>query len=168
MQVEILLWNEKPIGVTPPTHVELKVIETEPGFKGDTSTNTLKAAKMNTGVTVMVPLFINEGDMLKIDTRTGEYVERIDGGNHLITFSGTNMTPPDRLGSGFTRYVLWVRTGSAPAAMEANVAYDPESRTGRATATTPHQRFTVMITAERATETSTPSDMVIFQQNVSP
>ncbi|UJR80870.1 elongation factor P [Sandaracinus amylolyticus] len=76
MQVEILLWNEKPIGVTPPTHVDLKVVETEPGFKGDTSTNTLKAAKMHTGVTVMVPLFINEGDLLKIDTRTGEYVER--------------------------------------------------------------------------------------------
>ncbi|UJR80869.1 hypothetical protein [Sandaracinus amylolyticus] len=94
-------------------------------------------------------------------------VEHIDGGNNLITFSGTNMTPPDRLGSGFTRYVLWVRTGSAPASMEANVAYDPSSRTGRATATTPHQRFTVMITAERATETSTPSDTVIFQQNVS-
>lgn len=76
MQVEVLLWNEKPIGVTPPTHVELKVVETEPGFKGDTSSNTLKPAKMTTGVTVMVPLFINEGDVLRIDTRTGEYVER--------------------------------------------------------------------------------------------
>jgi elongation factor P len=77
MNVDVLLWNEKPIGVTPPTFVELKVVETEPGFKGDTSTNTLKAAKMNTGVTVQVPLFINEGDVLKIDTRTGEYVERV-------------------------------------------------------------------------------------------
>lgn len=95
-------------------------------------------------------------------------VERIDGGNHLITFTGTNMTPPDRLGSGFTRYVLWVRTSAAPAQMEANVAYEPDSRTGRATATTPHQRFTVMITAERAQETSTPSDAVVFTQNVTP
>lgn len=95
-------------------------------------------------------------------------VERIDGGNQLITFTGTNMTPPDRLGSGFTRYVLWVRTASAPATMEANVAYDPDSRSGRATATTPHQRFTVMITAERAAETSTPSDAVIFTQNITP
>lgn len=77
MNVDVLLWNEKPIGVTPPTFVELVVKETEPGFKGDTSTNTLKAAKMSTGVTVMVPLFINEGDLLKIDTRTGDYVERV-------------------------------------------------------------------------------------------
>lgn len=77
MQVEVLLWNEKPIGVTPPTHVELKVKETEPGFKGDTSSNTLKPATLETGVTVMVPLFINEGDVLRVDTRTGEYVERV-------------------------------------------------------------------------------------------
>jgi len=77
MLVDVLFWNEKPIGVTPPTFVELKVVETEPGFKGDTSTNTLKAAKMDTGATVMVPLFINEGETLKVDTRTGEYVERV-------------------------------------------------------------------------------------------
>lgn len=77
MLVDVLFWNEKPIGVTPPTFVELKVIETEPGFKGDTSTNTLKPAKVETGATVMVPLFVNEGDLLKIDTRTGEYVERV-------------------------------------------------------------------------------------------
>jgi hypothetical protein len=95
-------------------------------------------------------------------------IERIDGGNHLLTFSASNMTPPERLGSGYTRYVLWVRQGSAAAQMEANIAYDPESRTGRATATTPHQRFTVMVTAERATETGTPSDAVIFTQNVAP
>ena len=95
-------------------------------------------------------------------------VERIDGGNNLITFTGRNMTPPDRLGSGYTRYVIWVRTGTAPAQMEANVAYDPSSRSGRATATTPHQRFTVMVTAERAQETGTPSDAVIFTQNVAP
>lgn len=93
-------------------------------------------------------------------------VERIDGGNHLLTFTGRNMTPPDRLGTGFTRYVLWVRTASAPAQMEANLQYDPSSRSGRATATTPHQRFTVMITAERAAETSTPSDAIVFQQQV--
>jgi len=77
MPVEVLLWNDKPIGVTPPTFVELRVVETDPGFKGDTSTNTLKAAKMHTGCTVQVPLFVNEGDLLKIDTRTGEYVERV-------------------------------------------------------------------------------------------
>jgi elongation factor P len=77
MLVDVLFWNEKPIGVTPPTFVELKVVETEPGFKGDTSTNTLKPAKMETGATVMVPLFISEGETLKVDTRTGEYVERV-------------------------------------------------------------------------------------------
>lgn len=93
-------------------------------------------------------------------------VERIDGGNHLLTFTGRNMTPPDRLGSGFTRYVLWVRTGQSPATMEANLAYQPDSRSGRATATTPHQRFTVTVTAERATDTATPSDTVVFSQNV--
>lgn len=93
-------------------------------------------------------------------------VERIDGGNHLLTFTGRNMTPPDRLGSGFTRYVLWVRTGSAPATMEANLQYDPNARTGRGTATTPHQRFTVLVTAERAAETATPSEAVVFQQQV--
>ncbi|MFO0681164.1 MAG: elongation factor P [Sandaracinus sp.] len=77
MMVDVLFWNERPIGVTPPTFVELKVVETEPGFKGDTSTNTLKPAKMETGATVGVPLFVNEGDMIRIDTRTGEYVERV-------------------------------------------------------------------------------------------
>ncbi|MDQ3036261.1 MAG: fibronectin type III domain-containing protein [Myxococcota bacterium] len=95
-------------------------------------------------------------------------VERIEGGNHLITFTGRNMTPPERLGSGLSRYVIWVRQGSAAAQMEANVAYDPSSRSGRATATTPHQRFTVLVTAERAQETGTPSEHVIFTQNVSP
>jgi elongation factor P len=77
MQVEVLFWNDRPIGVTPPTFVELRVVETEPGFKGDTTTNALKPAKLETGVTVQVPLFVNEGDILKIDTRTGEYVERV-------------------------------------------------------------------------------------------
>lgn len=77
MMVDVLFWNERPIGVTPPTFVELKVVETEPGFKGDTSTNTLKPAKMTTGAVVGVPLFVNEGDMIRIDTRTGEYVERV-------------------------------------------------------------------------------------------
>ena len=69
--------RRRPIGVTPPTFVELKVVATDPGFKGDTSTNTLKPAKMDTGATVNVPLFVNEGDVLKVDTRTGTYVERV-------------------------------------------------------------------------------------------
>lgn len=75
--VDVLLFNERPIGVTPPTFVELKVIRTDPGFKGDTSGNTTKPATLETGLTVNVPLFVNEGEVLKIDTRTGEYMERV-------------------------------------------------------------------------------------------
>ena len=75
--VDILLFEGRPIGVTPPIFVELKVVETEPGFKGDTSGNTTKPARLETGLTVNVPLFVNEGETLKVDTRTGEYVERV-------------------------------------------------------------------------------------------
>lgn len=76
MMVDVLFWGEKPIGITPPTFVVLKVVETEPGYKGDTTSNVQKAAKLSTGKTVSVPLFVNQGDLLKIDTRTGSYVER--------------------------------------------------------------------------------------------
>ncbi len=69
--------NENIITIEPPIFVELEVVETEPGFKGDTATNVLKPAKLETGATIQVPLFINEGDLLKVDTRTGEYVERL-------------------------------------------------------------------------------------------
>ncbi|MDD9935067.1 MAG: elongation factor P [Myxococcales bacterium] len=75
--VDVLFFNEKPIGVTPPNFAELEVAETEPGFKGDTSSNTFKPAKMQTGLEVQVPLFIEQGEVLKIDTRTGAYVERV-------------------------------------------------------------------------------------------
>ena len=60
----------------PPTFVTLQVTETEPGFKGDTATNTLKPATLETGAVVRVPLFIDEGEMINIDTRTGEYMSR--------------------------------------------------------------------------------------------
>lgn len=63
-------------GVEPPNFVTLQVTETEPGLKGDTATNTLKPAKLETGAEIRVPLFINEGDMIRIDTRVGEYLER--------------------------------------------------------------------------------------------
>lgn len=75
--VSVLFFGPKPIGVTPPTFVELKVTTTEPGFKGDTSSNTTKPATLETGLQVQVPLFVVEGETLKIDTRTGEYVERV-------------------------------------------------------------------------------------------
>lgn len=76
-QVSVLLWKGRPVGITPPTFVELEVTETEPGFKGDTSSNVQKPATMETGLVVNVPLFIERGERLKIDTRTGDYVERV-------------------------------------------------------------------------------------------
>ncbi|MCA9529660.1 MAG: elongation factor P [Myxococcales bacterium] len=78
-EVDVMFFEGKPIGVTPPTFVELEVVSTEPGFKGDTSSNTTKPAELETGMVVNVPLFVNQGDRLKIDTRTGEYVERAKG-----------------------------------------------------------------------------------------
>ena len=63
-------------GVDPPTFVELEVTQTDPGFKGDTATNATKPATLETGAEIRVPLFINEGDHIRIDTRTGEYMER--------------------------------------------------------------------------------------------
>jgi len=72
----VTLWNGEPLLVTPPPHIELKVIETDPGVRGDTATGGQKPAKMETGAVVRVPLFINEGDILRIDTRTGDYLSR--------------------------------------------------------------------------------------------
>lgn len=76
MMVQIAYWNGQVIGVDLPNTVELKVVETEPGFKGDTATGTYKPAKLETGYVVQVPLFINTGDVIKVDTRTGEYLSR--------------------------------------------------------------------------------------------
>lgn len=72
----ITLFNDNPISVTPPNFVELEVTETDPGLKGDTAQGGSKPATLQTGAVVRVPLFINQGDVLKIDTRTGEYVSR--------------------------------------------------------------------------------------------
>jgi elongation factor P len=76
MDVQIKFFKGKPFSVQPPNFVVLKVVETEQGVRGDTATNTLKPAKLETGYTVMVPLFVNMGDSLRIDTRTGEYMDR--------------------------------------------------------------------------------------------
>lgn len=70
------LWNNAPLFITPPNFVELTVAETEPGLKGDTAQGGTKPATLETGAEVKVPLFIDVGDVLKIDTRTGEYVSR--------------------------------------------------------------------------------------------
>lgn len=72
----VMLWNGQPLSLTPPNFVVLKVTETEPGIKGDTVSGATKPAKLETGAVVKVPLFVNEGDLLKIDTRTGAYVSR--------------------------------------------------------------------------------------------
>ena len=70
------LWNGAPLSITPPNFVELSVTQTDPGLKGDTAQGGSKPATLETGTEVKVPLFIDEGDVLKIDTRTGEYVSR--------------------------------------------------------------------------------------------
>ncbi|MDR9469073.1 elongation factor P [Marinospirillum sp.] len=72
----VTLYNGAPISVTPPNFIELEVTETDPGLKGDTAQGGSKPATLTTGAVVRVPLFINEGEKLKIDTRTGEYVSR--------------------------------------------------------------------------------------------
>lgn len=75
--VEILFNGSDIVNVEIPIFINLKVVETEPGFRGDTATGALKPAKLETGVKINVPLFIGENDLLKVDTRTGEYVERV-------------------------------------------------------------------------------------------
>ena len=76
MLVKILSYKGSVFGVEPPNFVELAVTETEPGFKGDTATGAQKPATLETGAQIYVPLFINEGDVIRVDTRTGEYMER--------------------------------------------------------------------------------------------
>ena len=73
----MVLYNSNPITMSPPNHVELKVIECEPGAKGDTATNVTKPVKVETGAEFNGPAFLKEGNVIKIDTRTGEYVERV-------------------------------------------------------------------------------------------
>ena len=75
--VTMLALNGDIFAVEPPMFVELVITETEPGFKGDTATGATKPATVETGATVYVPLFVNEGDVIKIDTRTGEYLSRV-------------------------------------------------------------------------------------------
>lgn len=77
MDVDILFDGDEIISVELPIFVQLEVVETEPGLRGDTATNVLKPAKLETGATVNVPIFVNSGDILKIDTRTGSYMERV-------------------------------------------------------------------------------------------
>lgn len=73
----ITFYKGQPIDVAPPTFMEMKIVESSPGLRGDTSGRVLKAATTDSGAVIQVPLFVNEGDNIKIDTRTGEYVSRI-------------------------------------------------------------------------------------------
>ena len=73
----VTLWNGVPLQVVPPIFVELKIIETDPGVRGDTATGGMKPAKLETGAVVKVPLFINEGEVIKVDTRTSAYASRV-------------------------------------------------------------------------------------------
>jgi elongation factor P len=76
-EVDIALYEGKPISIEPPIFVVLRVTYAEPGIRGDTATNVMKSVKVETGAQFSCPLFINEGDLIKVDTRTGEYVERV-------------------------------------------------------------------------------------------
>lgn len=76
MEVKVLSYKGEVFGVEPPNFVELVVTETDPGFKGDTATNATKPAVLETGAEIKVPLFIDQGETIRIDTRTGEYMER--------------------------------------------------------------------------------------------
>ena len=76
MICKIISYKGNVFGVEPPTFVELEISDTDPGFAGNTATNTLKPATLETGAQIKVPLFINTGDVIKIDTRTGEYLSR--------------------------------------------------------------------------------------------
>lgn len=76
-QYQITLWNEDPISVSAPNFIELEVTETDPGLKGDTAQGGTKPATLSTGAVVKVPLFVNIGDVLRVDTRTAEYQNRV-------------------------------------------------------------------------------------------
>ena len=77
LNVKVLIFNQQPVAVELPTFVELEVTETEPGVRGDTASGGNKPATLESGAVVQVPLFINEGDRVKVDTRTGDYIERV-------------------------------------------------------------------------------------------
>ena len=75
--VEVKFFKDKAFSVEPPNFVELKVTQTDPGVKGDTATGATKPATLETGAVINVPLFVNEGDVIRVDTRVGEYMSRV-------------------------------------------------------------------------------------------
>lgn len=74
--VDMVIYDEKPIGIELPNFVDLKIVKADPGLKGDTATGGSKPATLETGLVVQVPLFVNEGEVIRVDTRDGSYVER--------------------------------------------------------------------------------------------
>ena len=74
----VTLWNNQAISVEPPNNIEVKIKETEPGFRGDTAQGGVKPAVIETGATIRVPLFIDQGELIRVDTRTGEYLSRVN------------------------------------------------------------------------------------------
>ena len=74
---QVMLWNGLPLAINAPAHVELKIVETDPGVRGDTATGGQKPAKLETGAVVRVPLFVGQGEKIKVDTRSGEYMSRV-------------------------------------------------------------------------------------------
>ena len=73
----VTLWNNSPLQISAPNFVELKIVETDPGLRGDTAQGGVKPARLETGASVRVPLFLEEGEVIKVDTRSGEYVSRV-------------------------------------------------------------------------------------------
>jgi elongation factor P len=74
---QVTLWNNSPLVVSPPNFVELKIVRTDPGIRGDTASGGVKPAELSTGAVVRVPLFVEEGEVVRVDTRSGEYVSRV-------------------------------------------------------------------------------------------
>lgn len=77
MVIEVSFYESEPVDVTPPINVELQIVETDPGFRGDTASGGTKPARTETGLVVQVPLFVNQGETIRVDTRTGGYLERV-------------------------------------------------------------------------------------------
>ncbi len=77
MVIQVSFYENEPVDVEPPINVELQIVETDPGFRGDTASGGTKPAKTETGLVVQVPLFVNQGETIRVDTRTGAYLERV-------------------------------------------------------------------------------------------
>jgi elongation factor P len=77
MTITVSFYEQEPVDVEPPINVELLIVETDPGFRGDTASGGTKPAKTETGLVVQVPLFVNQGETIRVDTRTGSYLERV-------------------------------------------------------------------------------------------